>query len=48
MLAQQISAWRQVRGLTQEELASRTGIPRPNLSAIERGQHDITVATLEK
>ncbi|MEK6564033.1 MAG: helix-turn-helix transcriptional regulator [Candidatus Omnitrophota bacterium] len=34
------------KGLSQESLALRAGIPRPNLSAIEHGRQDITVATL--
>lgn len=48
MFAEQISAWREVRGLTQEELSRRAGIPRPNLSDIERGRQDITVSTLAR
>lgn len=38
--------WRIFRGLSQEELAKRTGIPRPNLSAIESGKREVSLATL--
>ncbi|MDP1854337.1 MAG: helix-turn-helix domain-containing protein [Candidatus Omnitrophota bacterium] len=41
-----IYLWRAFRGLTQEELAKKAGIPRPNLSAIERGKREITLTTL--
>jgi transcriptional regulator with XRE-family HTH domain len=35
-------------GLTQRELAERTGIPQPMISAIERGQQDPRHSTLER
>jgi transcriptional regulator with XRE-family HTH domain len=35
-------------GLTQRELAERTGIPQPMISAIERGQQDPRHNTLER
>lgn len=38
--------WRAERGLSQADLALRAGIPRPNLSAIERGKRDLTLGTL--
>ena len=38
--------WRLERGLTQAELARRAGIPRPNLSAMERGRREVTLKTL--
>lgn len=37
--------WRLKRGLTQKELARRAGVPRPNLSAIERGQREVSLKT---
>ena len=37
---------RQRQGLTQAELASRTGISQANLSKIERGEQDPTVSTV--
>ena len=38
--------WRLKRGLTQEELARRARVPRPNLSAIERGQREVSLKTV--
>ncbi len=38
--------WRRHRGLTQEALARRAGLVRPNLSAIERGGRDGSLTTL--
>jgi transcriptional regulator with XRE-family HTH domain len=42
----QISQRRRERGLTQSELAKRSGLPQPNLSNIEKGRQDLTVSTL--
>ena len=41
-----VLAWRLVRGMTQAELASTARIARPNLSAIERGDREVTLKTL--
>jgi transcriptional regulator with XRE-family HTH domain len=41
-----VLAWRLTRGITQAALASAAGIPRPNLSAIERGDREVTLKTL--
>lgn len=38
--------WRTHRGLTQEALAHKARIPRPNLSAIERGEREVHLRTL--
>lgn len=38
--------WRLQRGLTQGDLARRAGVPRPNLSAIERGQREVSLKTV--
>ncbi|MBI2495868.1 MAG: helix-turn-helix transcriptional regulator [Candidatus Omnitrophica bacterium] len=38
--------WRLERGLTQAALAQRARVPRPNLSAIERGRREVSLATL--
>lgn len=38
--------WRIFRGLTQGELAKKSGIPRPNLSAIESGKREVSLTTL--
>jgi transcriptional regulator with XRE-family HTH domain len=41
-----VLAWRFTRGMTQAELANAAGIARPNLSAIERGDREVTLRTL--
>ena len=38
--------WRVHCGLTQEALAHRAGIPRPNLSAIEHVRREVSLSTL--
>lgn len=43
---QTILLWRLERGLTQEALARRAGLARPNLSAVERGRREVTLSTL--
>lgn len=45
-LAENIYLWRTYRGLTQERLAKKAGIPRPNLAAIERGKREPSLSTL--
>ena len=45
---QTLYLWRLERGLTQSELARRTGIARPNLSRIEQGGQDVTIQTLRR
>ena len=40
--------WRKNRGLTQTELARRSGITRANLAAIETGARDLKVETLKR
>jgi transcriptional regulator with XRE-family HTH domain len=39
---------RRRRGLTQRELAKRTGIPQPMISSIERGLQDPRYSTLQR
>ena len=41
-----IYLWRTERRLTQEQLARATGIPRPNLSNLERGKQELSLKTL--
>ena len=41
-----VNLWREHRGLTQQELASRAGISKPYLSQIETGKRQGTVETL--
>ena len=45
---QMILQWRNAKGLTQFEVARRSGVSRPNLSAIEQGARDLTVETLRR
>lgn len=42
---QTVWLWRRARGLTQAALARCARIPRPNLSAIERGRREVSVRT---
>jgi transcriptional regulator with XRE-family HTH domain len=44
--SQTVLLWRLRRGLTQEALARRSRISRPNLSAIERGRREVSLGTL--
>ena len=44
--AENLYLWRLQRGLSQEELAKKAGIPRPNLSAIESGKREPSLGTL--
>ncbi len=41
-----VLSWRLRRGLTQAELARRARVPRPNLSAIERGRREVSLKTI--
>ena len=47
-LGRRIQSLREKRGLTQEKLEERTGVNTKYISAIERGQKNVTVKTLEK
>lgn len=47
-IEEHILAWRRHLGLTQEEFAKRAGIPRPNISDIERGKIDPTLSTVRR
>ena len=40
--------WRLERGLTQAALAGRAGLPRPNLSALERGSRPVSLPTIRR
>lgn len=44
--AETVLAWRLFRGMTQADLARAARVPRPNLSAIERGGREVTLKTL--
>lgn len=43
-----VAAWRIAKGLSQEELAQKSKISRPNLSAIEHDHRDLTLTTFSK
>ena len=43
---QALRLWRVERGLTQQELARRAGVARPNLCAIERGRREVSLRML--
>lgn len=45
-VGQALMLWRKARGLSQEELARRARMRRPNLSAIERGRREASVRTV--
>ena len=47
-IGQTISLWRIKKGLTQAVVSGRSGVSRPNLSAIEQGARDLTVQTLRR
>lgn len=42
-----IREWRKHRGLTQDQLAERVGISKPNLSRLENRKQDYTQSLLE-
>ena len=44
--SQTVLSWRIQQGLTQDALARRAGITRPNLSAIEQGKREVSLKTL--
>ncbi len=45
-LGQSLYLWRISKGLSQEELAQKAGIPRPNLTTIESGRREPSLSTL--
>jgi DNA-binding XRE family transcriptional regulator/ActR/RegA family two-component response regulator len=47
-IGQKIKEHRQSKKLTQEELASKTGIKRTNIARIEAGKHSPSLETLER
>ena len=38
--------WRKKRGMSQALLAQKAGVPQPNLSAMERGEREVSLRTL--
>lgn len=47
-LGHAVYLWRMERGLTQEALARRAGLPRPAISALERGRLEPTLRTIRR
>lgn len=47
-LGKRIQAVRERAGLTQEQLEEKAGVNTKYISAIERGQKNVTIKTLEK
>lgn len=47
-LGKRIQFVREKEGLTQEQLEDKTGVNTKYISAIERGQKNVTIKTLEK
>jgi len=43
-----LKQWRERRGLTQEQLASKAGLSRGFLARLETARHDPKLSTLEK
>jgi transcriptional regulator with XRE-family HTH domain len=46
-IAEALKHWREVRGLSQRELAERTGLHYVHIARLELGQGNPTVSTLE-
>lgn len=47
-IGNRIREMRRTRGLTQETLATRSGVHRSHMGQIERGEYNVTVKTLWK
>ena len=47
-LARNLRCFRLMQGLSQEELASRCGLHRTYVGAVERGERNVTLRTVEK
>jgi len=47
-LAENLKQQREARGLTQQELSDRSGVPRPTLAHLESGQGNPTLSVLIK
>ena len=41
-----LQLWRKKRGMSQALLAQKAGVPQPNLSAMERGEREVSLRTL--
>jgi len=47
-MASKLKSLREQRGMTQEQLAERSGLSRTYLARLETGRQDPTLSTLEK
>ena len=47
ILAENVRAYRRDRGISQEELASRTGLHRTYVGSVERCERNVSLSTLE-
>lgn len=45
---QQVRSLRQIKAISQEELASRAGVHRTYIGMIERGEKNVTIVTMMK
>lgn len=48
ILAYQFKDWRKKKNLTQSQLAEKTGIEKGQISRIENGKYNLTLATINK
>jgi transcriptional regulator with XRE-family HTH domain len=48
VIAKNLRELRRASGLSQEELADRAGLHRTYVSAVERGERNLTVGSVEK
>lgn len=48
VFAENVKFYRRKLGISQEELADRAQIHRTNISAIERGERNVTIKNIEK
>lgn len=48
VIGDRVAGWRVARGLTQAQLAVRSGVPQAAVSAIESFRRDLTVRTLQR
>lgn len=47
ILAENIKAYRRVKGISQEELADRCGLHRTYVGSVERCERNVSLSTLE-
>jgi transcriptional regulator with XRE-family HTH domain len=48
IFGEQLLAWRRYGGLTQQRLSEATGIPQPNMAALEAGRIEPKLSTIER